>query len=423
MRDGVRLGTGVHLLPAPGRLPTVLIRTPYEDTLIPGLVDRFTEAGFAVVAQDVRGRLRSEGVGEPFRQELADGSDTCDWIVRQPWSDGSVCCWGNSYYGFAAWAAVASGHTAIRAAVTRYITTDIGGELVRRNGVLRLGPMVEWLRDTWRGRRLASLPGPGPYFGPAAVPMLHCAGWFDSFQAGQLADWRRSRGGALLIAATDHQDDHFEFDRASPDHFVDPVAREAMLDRSLSPVIDFLRGARPAPVRWELTGAGPRTADTWPPPAQPLVLSLGSVGWEHDPDDPVPCLERDWWRPLLELVDERVIEGRPDVVTFTSRAWADDLDLAGPVSLRVTLAAEGTLVVKLCEVGPDGRGRRLLEAPCHGVGVLTVPIGDLGYRLRAGHRLRVQLASSCFPLYPVDPLPYRQRIEDAELRLSVLAAT
>jgi predicted acyl esterase len=60
--------------------------------------------------------------------------------------------------------------------------------------------------------------------------------------------------------------------------------------------------------------------------------------------------------------------------------------------------------VKVCDVGPDGsarmltRGQTLARDPDPGRPV-TVGLGHTGYRLRPGHRLRLQLASSDFPLY------------------------
>ena len=39
--------------------------------------------------------------------EVADGYDAIEWIARQPWSNGDVGMWGDSYYGFTQWAAVA----------------------------------------------------------------------------------------------------------------------------------------------------------------------------------------------------------------------------------------------------------------------------------------------------------------------------
>ncbi|MEV8562426.1 CocE/NonD family hydrolase [Streptomyces sp. NPDC051917] len=492
LRDGVRLHTEVHLPPPPTRrprLPAVLIRTPYDkthpDTLLPDIAARLTEAGLAVVTQDVRGKIRSEGRPVPFTAEVADAWDTLDWITAQPWSNGTVGCWGNSYYGFTAWAAAASGHPALRALVSRLTTTDIGQELVHRGGVFRLGPMVEWLTSTWTGRAnvlpapdwsrrplaelLDALPDTGSPLPPAEwattppgdarwrqlafggrdpghgrIPTLHCTGWYDLFQRGQLRDWQRARSSAsapqhLLAGATDHQDDLFTPSGRSPDHLTDPAARKAMLDRSLSPATNFLlrhlaggaAGASLPPVRWQSSSGRWHTARCWPPPKAVSVrlnlvdASAAATGpqggalsarpdttphtasWDHDPANPVPTTDLNWWRPLLALPDERTVERRPDVLTFTGPTCGDPLQLAGPVRLVLPVtstAAVSHLVVKLCEVAPDGTSRRILEAPYRLSGAhewhrVPIHLGDTGHRVQPGHRLRVQLASSCFPLY------------------------
>ncbi|WP_433456529.1 CocE/NonD family hydrolase (plasmid) [Streptomyces sp. CA-142005] len=309
--DGVRLHTEVHLPPSRTRrprLPAVLIRTPYDkthpDTLLPDIAARLTEAQLAVVTQDVRGKIRSEGRPVPFTAEVADAWDTLDWVTAQRWSNGTVGCWGNSSYGFTAWAAAASGHPVLRARVSRLTTTDIGRELVHRGGVFRLGPMGEWLTSTWAGRAdvlpapdwsrrplaelLDALPDTGSPLPPAGwatarpgdarwrqpafggrvpghgrIPTLHCTGWYDLFQRGRLRDWQRARSWAsapqyLLAGATDHQDDVFTPSGRSPDHLTDPVARKAMLE-----------APAPHPARRHGTSSA-----TGPPAPRPAGLQL-----------------------------------------------------------------------------------------------------------------------------------------------------
>ena len=84
-----------------------------------------TERGYAFVVQDVRGKFRSEGETVPFIHEVEDGYDTLEWVAAQSWSDGSVVTFGDSYYGFTQWAAVASGHPALRAIVPRVTSADL----------------------------------------------------------------------------------------------------------------------------------------------------------------------------------------------------------------------------------------------------------------------------------------------------------
>ena len=123
MRDGVHLATDVYLPDGPGPFPAVLVRLPYDKNgrycWIPFLATHFVARGYAFVPQDVRGRFRSEGEPVAFVNEVPDGYDTIDWIARQPWSNGDVGMWGDSYYGFTQWAAVASGHPALKAIVPR----------------------------------------------------------------------------------------------------------------------------------------------------------------------------------------------------------------------------------------------------------------------------------------------------------------
>lgn len=122
MRDGVTLATNVWLPDGPGPFPALLVRTPYgkDDAGLygnPKLPDVFAlvEAGYAVVAQDVRGTSRSPGTFVPHTHEGPDGLDTLTWLAGQPWSDGAVGMWGGSYMGFTQWQVATRDVPALRA--------------------------------------------------------------------------------------------------------------------------------------------------------------------------------------------------------------------------------------------------------------------------------------------------------------------
>jgi putative CocE/NonD family hydrolase len=122
MRDGVALATNVWLPDSPGPFPALLVRTPYgkDDAGLygnPKLPDVFAlvEAGYAVVAQDVRGTSRSPGTFVPHTHEGPDSLDTLTWLAAQPWCDGAVGMWGGSYMGFSQWQAAAHDVPALRA--------------------------------------------------------------------------------------------------------------------------------------------------------------------------------------------------------------------------------------------------------------------------------------------------------------------
>src|SRR5918911_1143390 len=83
MRDGVRLATDLYRPardgePVPGPFPTILCRTPYDktDRRYAEIADFFTPRGYVTVLQDLRGRHRSEGVGQYFHvANEHDGTD------------------------------------------------------------------------------------------------------------------------------------------------------------------------------------------------------------------------------------------------------------------------------------------------------------------------------------------------------------
>ena len=106
MRDGVDLSADVWLPPAgtasDDRYPALLCRNIYNnaDRRYLSWMEGFVAAGYAVVAQDCRGRHDSDGTWDPYMCELNDGFDTHEWVGRQPWCDGQVGTYGVSYPGF-----------------------------------------------------------------------------------------------------------------------------------------------------------------------------------------------------------------------------------------------------------------------------------------------------------------------------------
>jgi putative CocE/NonD family hydrolase len=133
----------------------------------------------------------------------------------------------------------------------------------------------------------------------------------------------------------------------------------------------------------------------------------GSVSWQHDPSNPVPNLVGNQWSILAEWPDEPSIESRDDVLIFTTPPLPQQLQLGGQVHARLRLTWEGPgtqLIIKLMDVDELGASRGILlgareiDDPA-GAATLSIELGHIGYLVQAGHRLRVQIASSCFPLY------------------------
>jgi len=101
MRDGVNLMATVFRPAAEGTYPVILVRSPFslsyhEDKY-------FAEKGYVYVVQDCRGSGQSEGKLYPGINERNDGKDTHEWILSQPWCNGSIGTTGRSYDAYTQW--------------------------------------------------------------------------------------------------------------------------------------------------------------------------------------------------------------------------------------------------------------------------------------------------------------------------------
>jgi hypothetical protein len=149
MRDGVRLCANVFRPAGAGRLPAILVRTPYgKGADINANYRAFVDRGYAVVLQDVRGRFDSKGVFDPLYQETPDGEDTLKWIVGQPWADGNVGMIGGSYLGIVQWRLALANNPHLKAIfpnVSGY--DDYLDRFYSTGGALKLGQRLLWISD------------------------------------------------------------------------------------------------------------------------------------------------------------------------------------------------------------------------------------------------------------------------------------
>jgi uncharacterized protein len=328
MRDGVHLATDVYLPEGGAPAEAVLVRLPYDKNsryvFFRWVAEIFTRRGYAMVVQDVRGKFRSEGDTLGFVGEASDGYATIDWIISQPWSNGIVGMFGDSYYGFTQWAALSSGHRALRAIVPRVTSANLLGAL-HVDGTVRdvpwlvhadyvshfwadnhiysrplnwsLRPLTEVFEDLFQsiGTRSAaydvtvphfvSLPvyPDGHPFDARPVPVLHTVGWFDNLSIVSMRDYvalSRKPGWAavqyLSADSVDHENYHLSLAPiAEPDdHGVNDEALARMLTLYTAPALDFfdvfLKGTRDAGtlprVSWHLGHEGYHEAESWPPP-------------------------------------------------------------------------------------------------------------------------------------------------------------
>ncbi len=149
VRDGVRLSTDVHI-PAegvslkPGRFPVILIRTSIGKAHPEWnqVIDFFPQHGYAVVIQDIRSRMGSQGNGEYYHTcnpwEGDDGYDTIEWTAAQPWSDGNVGMMGSSHRAIVQTQAALRRPPHLRAICPEQGPTNIYAHEAREGGAMAL---------------------------------------------------------------------------------------------------------------------------------------------------------------------------------------------------------------------------------------------------------------------------------------------
>ena len=255
VRDGTVLRADVYRPAAGGDRPVLLQRSPYDKQVAQSDVAYphpawYAAHGYIVVAQDVRGRWRSEGDFYPFLHEAEDGWDTIEWAAQLPGCDGRVAMYGFSYSGATQLLAAAGGPPSL-AAVSPALTGSqfyegwtyrggafahafasswaaflATGEAARRGDYDALdrlsaallhapehywadpaafpeldGGLADYYRDWlahptydeyWRRWSIDT------DYSRLAVPALHVAGLYDSFLTGTVCNFTGMRRGAGL---------------------------------------------------------------------------------------------------------------------------------------------------------------------------------------------------------------------------------
>jgi putative CocE/NonD family hydrolase len=161
--------------------------------------------------------------------------------------------------------------------------------------------------------------------------------------------------------------------------------------------------ARPRPQRWHLH-AGGVLARTAPAPSEP-------DRYRYNPSNPTPGVGGPLLTNQAGPRDNRSVEARPDVCTYTSAPLAADLEIIGPVPVELFARSsrEHTdFFVRLCDVHPSGKSINITDQlvrvvpgqparePDGGLS-LCFELWPTAHRFRRGHSLRVQVSSGAHP--------------------------
>jgi len=459
--------------PEAAKPPVILVRSPYGRRGFVGLTNGrfFAQHGFQAVVQSVRGTFGSGGIFDPLANEHSDGLATVEWLTAQRWFGGAFAMHGPSYLGYAQWAIAAHAGPQLRAMAVQMAASQVH-EAAYVGGAFALESTLSWSDLTTRIERpmggltagftsirrarraaLRSVPMsefdtlaagvPVPFYQDvlrnAAVdgaywrrrdhsanvarviaPVSMLGGWYDVFLPWQLRDYERLRRAGqqprLTIGPWYHGDPR-QVSAAGTDALA--WFRAHLLDDT---------SALPAgPVSLYITGAGEwrRYAD-WPVPGMrtqrwhlqprrglapdPPAASTPDT-YRYDPEHPTPALNGPTLIGNSLPEDNRRLEARKDVLTFTSRTLATGLDVIGPVTAELYVRssrAHTDFLVRLCDVTPTGASVSVCEGVRRvlppgpppgpdGVRRVHVEVWPAGHRFLPGHRLRVQVASGAYP--------------------------
>ena len=417
MRDGVRISLAVYRPDGPGRFPALFAASPYQYEMdeVPayplflwretGPVEWYVGQGYAYVHADVRGSGQSDGDFEFMGlNEQRDYVELIAWIVAQSWCNGRVGGIGQSYYAMAQWlmatynppglACIAPydglvdqyrgsnyhggiycsyrsvWYTSLRADNQHRLagrhgrppmTFDLVGEIINH-------PLDD---DFWRQRspywRLDKIKCPVLSIGHWGKMGLHLRGNILGYEE-VTAPKKLVVTGARNTFEAHRMFDEVEFHAHELKPFYDlhlKGANNGFMDRE--PVKFFVRGAN----AW-------RVEEDWPPRATPVAYYLrqgpsGSVTSLNDgalstdkpsADEPSTSYTYPDWQWIngtaVIAADGRVDPARR-VLTFTSAPLAADLEVIGPIVLKLyaaSTAIDTQFIVKLTDQHPQNAAAR-----------------------------------------------------------------
>jgi putative CocE/NonD family hydrolase len=186
-------------------------------------------------------------------------------------------------------------------------------------------------------------------------------------------------------------------------------------------------------VTGERRGGGWRELESWPPPdveEQSLWLAPGrrlaprepagpapADGYRYDPADPTPSVGGPVLLGRDPIVDNRELEARPDVLTYTTDPLESTLEAVGPVRVGVWVRASSPyfdVFARVCDVDEAGASWNVcdalvrdvpgrFESDVGGAQKVTFALWPTAHRFAAGHRIRLQVSSGAHPRYLRNP--------------------
>jgi predicted acyl esterase len=475
MRDEVKLAGNLYLPAGKGPFPCIVQRTPYGKDLMfasPAGAKKYTDAGFAYFVQDVRGKGHSEGFYSAFINDAFDGYDTIEWMAKQDWCNGSIGITGASAMGYTSLLAATMNPPHLKAAYvvvapsTRLTGAYIGGAFKQKDS-------GDWSRGQGISEEViaqsaANYPA-SSYWDRTEIaeqrkyidiPIYQYGGWFDIFNEGNVrnfmylqhqgaegargnqklemgpfghgplsGDMEYPAGGGIGNAqgGADSEMRWWEYWLKGVDNGImsEPPVKAYMMASAR-------KGAVSSKNRWMHFG-------DWPPAPATVNYYLGADGslstakptkatasktYSFDPNKPVQTIGGANLTFERGPMDQRPIGNRQDYLRFQTAPLANDVVIAGPVSLDLWASTDGPdtdFVVKLVDVYPDGYEAIILDTAIRAryrngrmpdqIKMMTpgapekfkLDLWDTAITFEKGHRIAVHVTSSNYPRIDANP--------------------
>ena len=433
----------------------------------------FAAHGYAAVRLDVRGSGDSDGwlADEYTEREQEDAVAAIAWIAAQPWCTGAVGMMGKSWGGFAALQAAARRPPALRAVLVVHASDDrytddahfMGGCLLTEN--LRWGSLLLTLaaqppdpaiagdgwRATWRAR-LDNIPlFPATWMrhprrdaywrrgsvrdtlDRIACPVFAVGGWTDAYanavgrlvenlhvpRRGLVGPWAHVYphdgvpGPAIgfLQEALAWWDRWLKNAAATPEPMLRVWMREHARDAGRWIAESSWPSPRIVEQRWCFApGRLVAPGDPPPPASAPLV---------HRSPQTVGATAGSWCgftHPATWPAEQSADDARSQ--SFDSEPLGAAIEILGAPIVRLACDVDrlpAFVAVRLTDVAPGGASTRVTYAvQAWSSTSREVRLNDVAHCFEAGHRIRVAISTSYWPIVWPSPEPGTLRIHAAE---------
>lgn len=412
LRDGIKLATNIYLPDGEGPWPVVLTRTPYNKNNAKGSASKYNDRGYVLVSQDVRGRYASEGIDQPFENDMDDGFDTVEWIAKQEFSNGKVGIFGTSAPGITSNLAAAAAPPHLLAAIVTVAPDSLFYRSRFPGGAFKESHSGGWLRGQgiseekiaeYKKRAVIDERTRNTDFlffrQNVQIPIFNIGGWHDIYAEGSLYNFlylqneghQKARGNQkLFMGAFGHGG--LEGDLEYPgggslrgdlephlrwwDYWLKGIDNGIMDEPPIS--FYMMASARKGNVSEKNRLV---SADSWPLKHESTRFFLrenmnlssektsskkATKTFSFDPSNPVPTVGGQNLGRDVGPRDQREIGERQDYLRFETAVLEEDLVVAGHIDMELWASTDGLdtdFVIKLVDVYPDGYEALILDYP------------------------------------------------------------